>query len=366
MKLTQPSLATVGFETQRKRPSVRIGELDALRGLAAFAVMLYHYTTLYDKNIGHIETPAFGFAAGNYGVQLFFLISGFVIFMTLEKIRTGTDFVVSRFSRLYPAYWAAVATSAAFVYTIGLPEQRLSTGALLVNLTMFQQILQVAHLDGSYWTLQIELFFYIQMLFWYLTGQLQRIRWIIAVWLVVVLGYYLADAHHVHVSWTLGQLLILEHIPFFSIGILFYQLYNDAQRRSWHDHALVAASICVIAATREPVYVVVALFCTAVFYLFIYGGLRWLAARPFAFLGTISYSLYLLHQVIGFDAIWHLEHDAHISGTLSVFLAIALSIALATVLTRLVEQPAMRWIRRRWKTYRSGAEVKIGATDSEP
>jgi len=102
----------------------RIVELDALRGLAALAVVAFHYTTLYGELYGHSTQPPVSFGFGNYGVHLFFLISGFVIFMTLERTRTAMDFVVSRFSRLFPAYWVAILMSAAVVYTIGMPSQR--------------------------------------------------------------------------------------------------------------------------------------------------------------------------------------------------------------------------------------------------
>lgn len=339
----------------------RIGELDALRGLAAFAVMVFHYTSLYGQNIGHLIAPSFGFPPGNYGVQLFFMISGFVIFMTIERTRTAMDFVVSRFSRLFPAYWAAITISAAFVYTIGLPDQQLPLGELLGNLTMVQSIMHMNHLDGSYWTLQVELFFYIQILLWFLSGQLERIHWIIGLWLVTALVFAISEQHYHNISWTLRELLILQHIPFFAMGILFYKLYTRRGSQVL-AHAMIAACIAVIAITKEPVYLSVALVCTAVFYLFTFGALGWLAARPFAFLGTISYSLYLLHQVIGVDIIWHLERDAHVSGNVAVLIAIAISIGLATLLTKLVEQPAMRAIRRVWKNRRQ----PMPQTDAPP
>ena len=96
-------------------PSARVVELDALRGIAAVAVVAYHYTTRYAEQIGHAGGLPLSIAFGNYGVQLFFLISGFVIFMTLERTRSAMDFVVSRFSRLFPAYWAAMAITAAVI-----------------------------------------------------------------------------------------------------------------------------------------------------------------------------------------------------------------------------------------------------------
>ncbi len=131
----------------------RVGELDALRGLAALAVVAFHYTTFYQQEQGHVLPLGFGFPAGNYGVHLFFMISGFVIFMTLERTRTAMDFVVSRFSRLFPAYWAAMAITMVVVFTLGMPKQRIGIADLAANLTMLQGFLGFDNLDGSYWTL---------------------------------------------------------------------------------------------------------------------------------------------------------------------------------------------------------------------
>lgn len=75
--------------------------LDALRGIAAVLVVLFHLK----MDTGN---PDYGLHLGMTGVDLFFLISGFVIFMTLRKTSSSNDFVISRFIRLYPTYWACV------------------------------------------------------------------------------------------------------------------------------------------------------------------------------------------------------------------------------------------------------------------
>jgi peptidoglycan/LPS O-acetylase OafA/YrhL len=340
-------------------PRTRVLELDALRGLAALAVALFHYSTHYANEIGHLTPPAFGFPPGNYAVQLFFMISGYVIFMTLERTRTAMDFVVSRFSRLFPAYWMAIILTASIAYAIGGPDKspEPSWSQILVNFTMVQEILGFEHLDGSYWTLQIELFFYCQMLFWFITGQLQRVQWIIVLWLAIALVFGVAERYFQHtLSYALRELLIARHIPFFAIGVLFYRLTSGAGRVST-NWALIAASIGVVALVNRPVYTWVVLTCTAIFWLFRSNRLGFLRARPFVFLGTISYSLYLLHQTIGFDVLWHVErHGA--SGTVAVLVATVIMLALASALTFAVERPAMKWIRARWKGRRGrGAQV---------
>src|SRR6266446_6407653 len=93
-------------QNQNSKP-IRFEELDALRGVAALSVILFHYLHQYDAIYGKDGVLLFGalnWPSGIYGVYLFFMISGFVIFMTLRGARDWLDFVVSRFSRLYPAY----------------------------------------------------------------------------------------------------------------------------------------------------------------------------------------------------------------------------------------------------------------------
>ena len=88
----------------------RIIELDALRGIAAIFVLIYHYTYRYNSLYGHSGIlEELGFYWGKQGVQLFFMISGFVIFLSLNHLKKPMDFIVSRFSRLYPPFWIAIA-----------------------------------------------------------------------------------------------------------------------------------------------------------------------------------------------------------------------------------------------------------------
>jgi peptidoglycan/LPS O-acetylase OafA/YrhL len=346
------SQTVTGVASLQNPPSTvtRVVELDALRGLAALAVVAFHYTTHYGNEVGHIGPAPPSFAFGNYGVHLFFLISGFVIFMTLERTRTAMDFVVSRFSRLFPAYWVAILLSAAVVYSIGMPSQRLPWRDVVLDFTMVQQILGAEHLDGSYWTLQIELFFYAQMLAWFMLGLLQRIRWIIVAWLVLAVIFGISEKNDIHLSYSAGELLIVRHIPYFAIGILFYRLRTRPLDRRG-DIGLIALCLAAIALAYKPVFVEVAVACTAIFALFAAGCLGLLRWPPLAFLGTISYSLYLLHQAIGFSLIWHFENNG-LSASLAAICAAILVTIISILLTFLVERPAMRAIRRAWKRHR--------------
>jgi peptidoglycan/LPS O-acetylase OafA/YrhL len=101
-----------------------------------------------------------------------------------------------------------------------------------------------------------------------------------------------------------------------------------------------------------------ALACTAIFVLLLQGRLGWLSAAPIAFLGTISYSLYLLHQTIGFSIIHALEAMG-VRPAIAIGAAVALSLAGAAVLTFLVERPATHWIRARWRARRASRSVGV-------
>src|SRR5262245_55208370 len=93
-----------GRKSMDRSQSGRFLELDVLRGLAAMTVVFFHFSR---HGTRYFEAYPFDFWPGEFGVHLFFTISGFVIYFTLERSRTVGDFLFSRFSRLYPAYWAA-------------------------------------------------------------------------------------------------------------------------------------------------------------------------------------------------------------------------------------------------------------------
>ncbi len=116
----------------------RFFELDALRGIAATWVLLFHYFYEYGRLYRPGGAPLLhvAFPDGVFGVYLFFMISGNVIFMTLRHSARPLDFVVSRFSRLYPAYWASIALTVSVALLAPLPHQAISARTVAVDATM--------------------------------------------------------------------------------------------------------------------------------------------------------------------------------------------------------------------------------------
>lgn len=138
---------------QAPRYKTRSFAIDALRGLAALAVLFQHVTnTPFAPKWGAYRE---WIDPGLFGVMLFFLLSGYCIAGSLEHGNTVElkRFAIRRLCRLYPAYWASLAL-AAFVY-------RHPASLIAVNATMLQQFVGVAPAIAPYWTLKIELVFYV-------------------------------------------------------------------------------------------------------------------------------------------------------------------------------------------------------------
>jgi peptidoglycan/LPS O-acetylase OafA/YrhL len=142
----------------------RLDYLDALRVLALGAVISFHY--LFNgiskgtvTSIGF--TPLAPFAKYGYlGVELFFLISGFVILYSTQN-RSATEFIKKRFMRLYPMYWIAIITIFAITHLPVWDHKGPSIKKTLLSLTMFPTAFGGDWIDNAHWFLMRELQFYL-------------------------------------------------------------------------------------------------------------------------------------------------------------------------------------------------------------
>lgn len=143
----------------RSRP--RLAWLDALRGIAALAVVYTHFgfaalPELYQRTNVWIT-------AGTFGVALFFLISGYIVPASLERRGSIRTFWVSRVFRLYPLWFFAIACVLVFVY-IGIrnggPPLANKKAMLAGHLTMLQEFIGVPGVLNVMWTLSFEMAFY--------------------------------------------------------------------------------------------------------------------------------------------------------------------------------------------------------------
>lgn len=336
-------------------PQGRFRSIDALRGLAALSVVLLHFTTDFYHQFSPRSQLPFGIPLGGYGVYLFFVISGFVIFMTTERTRSLHDFAMSRFSRLYPVYWAALLITTLTLLLADIPGTP-PAGQLLrravVNLSMVESWLGVATVDAVYWTLSVEMSFYVMLglLVWR-----KRLAWAIPMMAgIVALG--IADrlcfprevpAWH---AW-LRLVLIVEHASFFVAGMVIF-----ASMKKMRPFYIPVMVMCLAApwtrdyAPNSPALdTLVGAALVAVVYAASRGWLGFLEHRVTLFLGAISYSLYVTHHWTGIAMLRWLDAH-HLPAAASLALTLAACVALAWLLTRLVEQPALKALRASQRT----------------
>ena len=341
------------MKTNIQHPT-RLQPLDALRGIAAMGVVFFHFTLGYE-NYERI------FRFGTTGVDLFFMISGFVIFMSLEKADSLRTFIINRLTRLYPAYWLGVLfsflmISIHFHYSHKYPLEH-PWLSLAGNLTMFQYYLGIPDLEGPYWTMNVEMLFYIVMAIIFYYRKLQHML-LIGSTLCFAL---MASAFYVdHIGWIkeiFMKVPLFYHFPLFFAGIAFYGKYTNSWTRNQFLFAIALAFATQMAMfphtwrackhmTQAEYLIVLSLFFS-IFALFIHGMLKKIANPVTLFLGKISYPLYLTHQYLSINLIipyfiW--KHEMALWEA-SLYVALPSCLAIAFVIHYLAEVKASRWLK---------------------
>jgi peptidoglycan/LPS O-acetylase OafA/YrhL len=329
----------------------RLREVDVLRGFAALAVVFSHYFPYWHESLAPLplEVPR---ALGYYAVKLFFVISGFVILMTLDRCKTIADFAILRFSRLYPAYWASLIIVT--LVQVVLLGNTFWPGGFLANGTMFQQFLGYPHFDLVFWSLSVELAFYLNVAWVFLLGLHRKLHGVVlawlalaAIWVVVFHDPGLVTAHAVvdpaNRDW-LALLFAFDYAPYFVMGILFYR--GTRHGWTWPTVTLMVCAIALELLLASFEGLAVAAVIATVFGLAVSGYLRFLVTKFTLWLGAISYSLYLIHWNLGHDSLrWMHAHG--VEPFVAIGAAVLGALLLATALAYGVERPVSAWLRSR-------------------
>jgi peptidoglycan/LPS O-acetylase OafA/YrhL len=343
----------------------RIIGLDYLRGAAACAVVLFHFgfkgpteNWMKGGDFGSFSSVA---GYGYLGVNLFFLISGFVIAMSAQNAN-WQSFLRARFIRLMPAMWICATVTAIGVLLIGAlatdPSIQTSFAktALTKNtwsnyfasLTLVPSWFGFPGIDSAYWSLRIEVQFYLAVCLLLLFGKRPWARAIVITWLVA------STLNLIRPIWRLDYVFCLTWAPYFVVGIVLNSWRSSGKSFFKLSGLAWSTALCVGYAYKSAVkdgYEIPILSCSLV--IFLIGLFSWtvlrsentsrsertLLCKTGLWLGAISYPLYLLHQELGYALFNATVYKLNVSN------AFALAIALMTTTLTIC---ILTWVISRW------------------
>lgn len=237
---------------------------------------------------------------------LFFLISGFVIPFSLKGDKAIRRFAISRLFRLYPAYWLTIVILAAV--TLLLYGRAYPLAQIAANLTMAPSLFGQNYISGVFWTLFIELAFYFACAALFALRQLRNGEVILLVGLGCI-GAPIAGIAARTVGIPAPVLYLGAHLSFLFAGYLIRMAVLDEHPRAKLYAAILTgcalAAMPLLAAQPDHQFTIstpagVTLAGAAAVATFVFVNLRCPEpGQALIWLGTISYSIYLLHLPVG-------------------------------------------------------------------
>ena len=339
----------------RIAPTERLGGLDLLRLLAALLIVAFHYC--YAGSTRGLATSAYpeisGLAKYSFvGVDLFFVISGFVIAASADG-RSWRQFAAARFVRLYPAHVVCMTFTAVVLAATAGPGAGPSILQWLANMTMLAPAFGQSFMDGAYWSIVLEIVFYGWVGLLLALGLYQRwLLTIIAVWLAVS---FLNEAV-LHLR-PLRIFLATEYAGLFASGMLIHRIRSGD--RSLIVLALLGFAVAlgalhafesqrVFARIYSDTLDLGVLWGLHVSIYAVFLGALWLSRRLHAapwviVLGGLTYPLYLVHQNVGY--LW-IDALAPIVGRwMALGVVVIAMLTFAHVVFRIVEPEGRRLVQ---------------------
>lgn len=377
--------------------------LDALRGIAALGVVAVH--TVQNFHAPGIESIV---GCGQYGVQLFYIVSAFSLCLSLaqrrkEERRPNLNYAIRRFFRIAPLFYLAVVVYLTKPFWLPATSAPVILDARTWSLRPWHVVATVLFLNGWHyrtinsivpggWSVAVETGFYVLLPFLFrLATSLKRTLWLLVGALLASMvsrkAVYLLFASHVPASdqsafGTFVGMWLPAQLPVFILGIIMFNLWvrsggapshgrsGWSRRLTFHCTGLVLTSILAWVSPPALTKVVsqgVQISLACLFFCLI------LADRPFSFfvnrvtnhLGKISYSIYLFHFVALHVVLWGRNSlQWPTSGSVPRFLlafvcVVALTCAAAELTFRLVERRGQDLGRRLIRSLQRRSLTKV-------
>jgi peptidoglycan/LPS O-acetylase OafA/YrhL len=329
--------------------------IGIIRGLAAIAVVLFHFSQV---KYGAPEMWRNIFVNGQLGVHVFFVISGFVIPLQLSRrryeVKNFASFLCNRFIRIYPLF-IIVSFLAACIWLIqyawlgGEQMPDISVSNIIKNLTFTAGPLTGSYYVNVSWTLAIEFMYYVflGLAFPYLFSKSILIR--VSANSLFLLSYFLLgfDSSWNFFAWS----------PYFAVG--YYLFRMKTSKVDFEVILFLFLALLIIAFDPGMLPSFHQLIAVVLVSLLILFPLNF-NNRAFLYLGVISYSLYLTHNVFGpklFRLIELVGADKKLGYFPSLVLVVCFSTGIAHVFYKIIEVPSHSYSKKAWifKWFKQGA-----------
>ncbi|SAK84375.1 acyltransferase [Caballeronia calidae] len=359
--------------TQEVQPH-RMSHVDAIRAVAVLLVMWTHYAEEFSAIAGSQQwlngLQQYG-GFGRIGVVVFFALSGLLIpkGLTGSTVDGTRRFLIRRFFRLYPAFWLSIPLGYLAYWT--LFNRKLDVAGWLANATMIPVVLGQPEVMGHYWTLETELAFYLLCLALFWLGGVQHMRALCMTCIGLCVAFVITSAFKIVPATALGQYKgMLYHLSIMFWGACFRKAYDAPNERmtfnlpgalalriEWSYKTWLLAMTALIAGTamltgavafvhNDSQHMINSISYVLGLALFALLATVWkIHLRLFAWLGEISYSIYLLHGIPLYCLYWVCERAGWVGAPLGVYMiaTTVLAVGLSWLSFRAVEAPCIRF-----------------------
>ena len=288
---------------------------------------------------------------GRFGVVLFFLISGLVVPFSFRGDRPIRSFAISRFFRLYPAYWASIAVFLAIAIWQGAP---IPGETIAANLTMLQTLWGQPNIGNAYWTLLYEMIFYGLCVLLCAGGMLRSANIIGTIAMLCLVGSVMPAP-----GGAPGDVVtVFYFFSLFFIGMILRLAFvdHDRQAKGWAVVLVVVGTLTGMAmggaffAVEEngnQFFPPIALITAMALPIPLFAMALWLKPAPgkvLMYFGTISYSVYLFQQPV-LDLVSRVIQPGH--WPVAYLLAVlAIVVAISAAVFRWIEKPMLELGKR--------------------
>lgn len=329
----------------------KIFSIQYLRGLAALGVVFCHY----GSNLTDYPTLSSFFNFGQTGVYVFFLISGFIIVYSLLKSGYQTNqffrFLLKRSIRIDPSYIVTILLTIIFFSALSFSKgERIVfiPGQFIAHIFYFVPFSGYPFYDHVFWTLCVEFQFYLMIGLLYFLSDNSIYKTVFLIIFSLTCFIPLPKSYY----------LLFTYAPIFALGISLVRFY---QNRHWKN-IILPSLLAFFIGYRFGLSIFSLLVISSFIVLYFKTS-----SKPLAFLGDISYSLYLIHSLVlilfvGLGKRLHFDLGHH--QLFWLLLEVSTAIAFAFVFYILVEKPSLAmskhiFYNKKWSSLRVGQNKSI-------